>query len=54
MGKTQRRKRAREAQKTAVFYRMRGNTGHPSHIRQGDGQAVKRYWEMNYERDRLR
>jgi hypothetical protein len=53
MGKTQRSKRARAARKAAVFCGMRGNTGHPSHIRKRDGRAVKRLWERKYERDRL-
>ena len=54
MGKTQMSKRAREARKAAVFCGMPGNTGHPSHIRQRDRQAVKKNWERKYERDRLR
>lgn len=45
MGRVQKSKRAREARKAALFAGLRGNTGHPSHIRQKDGKAVARLWE---------
>jgi len=48
MGKVQKSKQARKARRAAVFAGLRPNTGHPSHIRQKDGQAVARLLERRY------
>lgn len=49
MAKAQKSKRARKHRKQAKFSKLKGNTAHPSHLKERDVHAKRRYLEKNFE-----